>query len=325
MEVDGIDADVSIEKPTTNTSFTNNADLVTKNVSSFSDNKEYDNMHNNDDLSHSQPPNGEQEIPDEVPYHNDTLEGEQIDQQAPNVNPQSHLESNISVIENQNNENMERDNVLMEFETTEPVASSMHINSAIDREKLVSSKEDADKRINSDIEISKINLVNCENSSSNNEVPKLSYVESIQTSDSSISTEPMISLGIHKPEQKNQDNNVSVDEVANEIDPIDVIPTETELLRHGETNQEVANLEENPRNESVVYDELSSETVTSTLVGAVESSTENIKETASNDGKHEVALQSPNAEKPLKSIIFVIFYDLLFSFFQLLLMYIYRC
>lgn len=295
MEVDGIDLDVSIEKPTTNSSLTNNAELVQKNVSSFSDNKDYDNMHNNDALSHSEPPNGEQEIPDEIPYNNDTLEGEQIDQQPHNINLQSHLESNISVIENQNNENMERDNVLMEFETTEPVASSMHINSAIDTEKHVGSKEDTDKKINSDIEISKVNLVNCENSSSNNEVPKLSYVESIHASDSSISAEPMVSVDMHKPEQKNQDNNMSVDE----IDPIDVIPTETELVGG---DQEITSSEENPRDESLVYEEPSSGPVTSTLVEAIDSSTEVVKDTESNDGKQGVSSQSPNVEKPLKSM-----------------------
>lgn len=300
MEVDGIDLDVSIEKPTTTISLTNNAELVNKNVSSFSDDKEYDNMHNNDALSHSQPPNGEQEIP----YTNDTLEDEQTDQQTPNVNLQSHLESNISVIENQNNENMERDNILVEYETAEPVASSMHKNSVINTEKHVGSNEIVDKKINSDIEISKVNLVNCENSSSNNEVSKPSYVESIQTFDSSITAEPMISVDIHKPEQKDQDNNMSVDEIADEIDPIDVIPTETQLVREDQvTNQEIANLEENPRDENLVYDELSSGAVTSTLVEAVECSTEMVKDTESNDGKHEVTSQSSNAAKPLKGII----------------------
>ncbi|XP_066248993.1 zinc finger MYM-type protein 3 [Euwallacea similis] len=134
MEVDGIE--VALEKANSNAPISHDpieTDLVSKNLSNLKD-KDCDNVPNNisssvsleihsnevsnDSLQHSQAPNGEREV-----FDYDSLERQEVDK--PNISLQSHLVSNINVIENQNNENLERDSELMEFETVEPSAESV--------------------------------------------------------------------------------------------------------------------------------------------------------------------------------------------------------
>lgn len=125
MEVDGIDNTVakhsSIPNDTVETS------PISKNALTFNETKDFDPVSN--DIGNSMdleglsnqiipPPNGEQE-----PFGHISPEGEQIDEPVHNANAGTHLESNLNIIENQNNENLERDNELMETESTEPLGS----------------------------------------------------------------------------------------------------------------------------------------------------------------------------------------------------------
>lgn len=130
MEVDGIDT--TLGKPASNASIPNAAlenAPITKNDSSFSDNKDFGTLSN--DISNSvdletlqnevlRPPNGEQESFDHI-----SPEREEIQEPVHNANVESHLESNLNIIENQNNENLERDNELMESQSIVHLPSSI--------------------------------------------------------------------------------------------------------------------------------------------------------------------------------------------------------
>ncbi|XP_030746345.1 zinc finger MYM-type protein 4 isoform X2 [Sitophilus oryzae] len=120
MEVDSIDSTMDNSASIPNNAVAN--EPVNLNVGDTGENKDFDSYPDmvssmdTEELKHSDvtPSNGESESLDRIPS-----DLAQAIEPMQNSTTETHLESNLNIIENQNNENLERDNELMEAESIE--------------------------------------------------------------------------------------------------------------------------------------------------------------------------------------------------------------
>ncbi|KAL1492753.1 hypothetical protein ABEB36_010958 [Hypothenemus hampei] len=248
MEIDGIDGPVKKSAVSSSNDDCEEKESVTKAVLNSDEKKEAEIQSN--DLNNSEnsrdetlwQPNGEPELTDNVL----PPERSKIEDPLTKENIESHLESNINVIENQNNENLERDNELMENEEPpETNKEPIEVNST--------SKSDSDPSESTDpLETLKPNtmneLDNVTSTSDSSDLPQ-TVTEENSSNDDELNVKTDNSKEPNESEEFPETKNLNESETS--------IVKDTEFKEKENESLEIENLDQSDTN--IVKEALSSE------------------------------------------------------------------